>query len=152
MLTRAKIDPMVIKSDFADRLNQALDAKGFPGWSKGRQQAAGKLFGVSAIAARKWLRGDSMPDTKKLPMIASILGVTVEWLLYGDSPPEIAQEVDIAILAKIIEGVENGLQRRNKKLTADKKAQIIAKLYKHYSSTKTEPLPDNVISLLDIMA
>ena len=68
---------------FARRLNQALDANGYPLKGQGRQTAVAKRFDVSQKGARKWLEAESIPEMKRLPAIASVLGVTVEWLLSG---------------------------------------------------------------------
>ena len=74
------------KRKFSDRLNQALDRAGFPSKGDGRQNAVGKEFKVTQKGARKWLEGEGIPHTKRLPAIAARLQVTVEWLLTGDGP------------------------------------------------------------------
>jgi transcriptional regulator with XRE-family HTH domain len=71
------------RPDFAARLNHALDRAGVPPKSRGRQSAVGKMFGVSQKGARKWLEGEAMPDTRRLPGIAQTLGISAEWLLTG---------------------------------------------------------------------
>ncbi len=39
---------------------------------------------VSIHAARKWLLGDSIPTQDKLRLLASWLGVSAEWLRFGE--------------------------------------------------------------------
>lgn len=83
---------MVVRWDgerlaFAKRLNTACDRAGIPAKGKGRQVVLGELFGVSQNGARKWLEGEAIPNTKRLPAMARMLGVTTEWLLTGDDPP-----------------------------------------------------------------
>jgi len=39
---------------------------------------------VSIHAARKWLMGESIPTQDKLRLLASWLGVSAEWLRFGD--------------------------------------------------------------------
>ncbi|HEX5337390.1 MAG TPA: hypothetical protein VFW53_03030 [Gallionella sp.] len=39
---------------------------------------------VSTHAARKWLMGESIPTQDKLHLLASWLGVSTEWLRFGD--------------------------------------------------------------------
>jgi transcriptional regulator with XRE-family HTH domain len=68
---------------FSARLNAALDAADVPPKFQGRQKAVAKRFGVSQKGARKWLEGEAIPETKRLPQIAADLGVSVEWLLMG---------------------------------------------------------------------
>lgn len=72
---------------FAKRLNLACDRAGIAAKGSGRQVALGKLFGVSQNGARKWLEGEAIPNTKRLPAMARMLGVTTEWLLTGDDSP-----------------------------------------------------------------
>lgn len=69
---------------FAKRLNLALELAGAPRKGGGRQVVTAQWFDVSQAAARKWLEGESMPSTKRLPDIARRLSVSVEWLLRGD--------------------------------------------------------------------
>lgn len=71
------------KKLFAERLNQALDFAGIPPKGKGRQIQLASLFNVSQESARKWLEGESFPDTKRIPEIAKKLKVNAQWLLSG---------------------------------------------------------------------
>jgi hypothetical protein len=41
---------------------------------------------VTAHAVRKWLVGESIPTQDKLRILANWLGVTTEWLRYGEEP------------------------------------------------------------------
>ena len=71
---------------FSDRLNKACDAVGIPvrgraGYIQNRLSSK-----VSLVGVRKWLVGESIPDTKRLPEIANIVGSTVEELLGGTQP------------------------------------------------------------------
>lgn len=50
---------------FTSWLNAALDQAGVV-QGRGRAAAVGKRYGVSAQGAGKWLRGDSMPESKQL--------------------------------------------------------------------------------------
>lgn len=86
------------KRVFAKRFNEALDRRGIPPGGEGRQKRVAKLFGVSQPAAWKWISGNGMPDTKKLPTIAKKLACSVEWLLGFDSegPAETAGVADPA--------------------------------------------------------
>jgi len=75
-----------VRAAFAQRLNQALDEAGIPRKGHGRQALVGKMFGMSQKGARKWLEGESLPDTARIPQIAQRLGVRSEWLLSGLGP------------------------------------------------------------------
>lgn len=46
---------------------------------------------VSVHAARKWLMGESIPTQDKLRMLSAWLGVSAEWLRYGEGGRHIAQ-------------------------------------------------------------
>jgi hypothetical protein len=81
------LQPMVAnidqsKADFSARLDRALTYAGVPP-SRGRLSCVAKMFGVSREASRKWLAGESIPDTKRISDIARLTGVKGEWLLTG---------------------------------------------------------------------
>ena len=72
------------RTQFAERLNAALDRHGVipPGY--GRGIGAAELLGVSQNTAAAWLKGDGVPELARLPEIAEILGTTIEQLVVGD--------------------------------------------------------------------
>jgi len=74
-----------IKEDFAKRINEAMDLKGYP--MRGRARVLSKEFDVSDKGAGKWLKGEAIPETSKLPLLASFLGVSTEWLMTGSGSP-----------------------------------------------------------------
>lgn len=101
----ATIELMVTKDEkqaFSNRFNAILDKAGIPPKGKGRQGVLAKIFGVSDKGARKWIEGESIPSTTKLPSIVDkfkATGVTVEWLLTGNSaysPDRITGELSAA--------------------------------------------------------
>ncbi len=70
-----------VKEEFAQRINEAMDAKGYP--VRGRARILSKEFNISDKGAGKWLKGEAIPETSRLPGLASFLEVTAEWLLNG---------------------------------------------------------------------
>mgnify|MGYP000010384301 FL=1 len=74
-----------IKEDFAKRLNEAMDLKGYP--VRGRARILSKEFEISDKGAGKWIKGEAMPETSKFPQLSKFLGVSAEWLLNGDGEP-----------------------------------------------------------------
>lgn len=79
------MDAVEVKSQFARRLHLLCDDMGLqPG--RGRQTALAKMFGVSPNAARKWLRGEGMPELDKAIEIATFAKANVQWLLQGNGP------------------------------------------------------------------
>lgn len=61
------------------------------------QDALAELVGVSRQAVSKWETGDALPETSKLPLLAEIFDVSIDWLLsdsdepYQKQPPQQAQ-------------------------------------------------------------
>ena len=76
-----KTDKM--KEDFAKRLHEAMDKENYP--LRGRARVLSKEFGISDKGAGKWLNGDAIPETSKIPLLANFLNVSSEWLLSGTS-------------------------------------------------------------------
>jgi len=72
-----------IKEEFAKRINKAMDDKNYP--LRGRARVLSREFGVSDKGAGKWLKGEAIPETSKIPLLADFLGVSAEWLLNGAS-------------------------------------------------------------------
>lgn len=70
-----------IKEEFAKRINKAMDDKNYP--LRGRARVLSREFGVSDKGAGKWLKGEAIPETSKIPLLADFLGVSAEWLLNG---------------------------------------------------------------------
>jgi len=86
-----------IKEDFAKRINEAMELKGFP--VRGRARVLSKEFEVSDKGAGKWLKGEAIPETSKLPLLASFLGVSTEWLMSGVGSPSGSGGIHIAPIA-----------------------------------------------------
>lgn len=51
------------------------------------QDALAELVGVSRQAVSKWETGDALPETAKLPLLAEIFGVSIDWLLSDSDEP-----------------------------------------------------------------
>lgn len=70
-----------VKEEFASRLNLAMDELNYP--VRGRARVLSKEFSVSDKGAGKWVNGEAIPETSKIPLIAAFLGINAEWLLSG---------------------------------------------------------------------
>ncbi|SEO13057.1 Peptidase S24-like [Acinetobacter sp. yr461] len=70
-----------VKQEFAKRLHKAMDAAAYP--IRGRARVLSREFNISDKGAGKWLNGDAIPETSKIPLIAYFLNVNSEWLLSG---------------------------------------------------------------------
>ena len=77
------------KEAFSRRLRQALAAAGADERSPTRlAREFNRRFkgtGVSVNAAHLWLRGEAIPAQDKIKALAAWLGVTPEWLRFGET-------------------------------------------------------------------
>lgn len=67
-----------IAEEFAERLRQAAGVE--------TAYSLAKRCGLPARLVLTYLRGDSSPGIKNLALLASALGVSVEWLVLGAGP------------------------------------------------------------------
>ncbi|MGU5659634.1 LexA family protein [Aeromonas veronii] len=71
------------KIAFAQRLNLALDELNWPQRGRIAQLKRTLREDLSEISVRKWLRGDGLPEVKRLGELSRITGKSVQWLLTG---------------------------------------------------------------------
>lgn len=64
-------------STFAERLHTARKAKGLT------QRSIAEAFGIARVSVTQWESGQSLPETPRIPPLAKMLGVSVEWLMDG---------------------------------------------------------------------
>lgn len=64
------------------RIRQARLRKGL------KQRALASLVGTDHVTPWRWEKGDMIPTPARLAKVASALGVTVDWLVKGDTEPE----------------------------------------------------------------
>lgn len=81
----------LVKQEFARRLHKAMDAAAYP--IRGRARVLSREFNISDKGAGKWLNGDAIPETSKIPLIAQFLNVNSEWLLSGSGGMEIPNNI-----------------------------------------------------------
>jgi len=79
-------DNVQSRLEFSARLNEALDAIGFPQKGKGRQLALGKAMKISQKGARKWLEGEALPTEANRGKLIELCKVNYEWLFAGRGP------------------------------------------------------------------
>lgn len=70
------------RENFAKRLDLACKEKGLAEWGRGAEIA--KILGVTPKAVSKWFSGETTPSPSKTYALAKYLGVTPEWLTFGD--------------------------------------------------------------------
>jgi len=75
------------RSDFSERLQQALRNAHYPSYSPTRlsREFNVRFSGrpITVHAARKWLVGEAIPTQEKVRALADWLGVQVNWLRFG---------------------------------------------------------------------
>jgi phage repressor protein C with HTH and peptisase S24 domain len=71
------------RREFSKRLNEALDAIGFPPKGKGRQLALGRAMKISQKGARKWLEGEALPTEANRRKLVDLCKANYEWLFAG---------------------------------------------------------------------
>lgn len=72
---------------FSQRLRTALDRAGWKGMGPAmlaREFNRRSASGITVHAARKWLMGESIPTQARLRSLAEWLGVSAEWLRFGE--------------------------------------------------------------------
>lgn len=72
------------KIGFAKRLNQALDELGWPKYGRIAKLKRAMRENLSEISVRKWLRGDTMPELKRMGELSRITQKSVQWLFTGN--------------------------------------------------------------------
>lgn len=77
---------------FAGRLKVALAQAGCPE-ERGQIQQLADLGEVSHPAAQKWIKGEQMPDRKRICLLATKLNVNTEWLETGRGRPEVTSNL-----------------------------------------------------------
>lgn len=93
-----------IKEEFAKRLHLAMDTKGYP--LRGRARILSQEFKISDKGAGKWLNGEAIPETSKIPLLASFLGVNSEWLISGNGQMEPSLYKENSVEINKIESIE----------------------------------------------
>ncbi|WP_109079863.1 S24 family peptidase [Aggregatibacter aphrophilus] len=84
MITEEKI-----KQGFAERLDIACKMKNLP--EKGRGKIIADILKITPKAVSKWFNAETLPTQANIYVLADFLGVTKEWLSYGDKNASIEQ-------------------------------------------------------------
>jgi hypothetical protein len=89
MPTAEKITSAIEREEFSQRLKQALRNAEFDEDSPTQLQrqfnAQWNGDRITVHAVRKWLVGEAIPTQEKLRALAKMLGVSAEWLRFGDT-------------------------------------------------------------------
>lgn len=71
------------KLDFSRRLHQVLDDMGWPQRGRIAMLKRSLREDLTENSVRKWLRGEGLPEVKRLGELSRITGKSVQWLLTG---------------------------------------------------------------------
>jgi len=133
-------------TEVSGRIGKALEFIPSIPRKRGRISAAAQLFSESHQTVRLWLNSSDgtkagMPDIRKIPNIAKILDVTIEWLLTGDGPmrPEDDTRVTIdkAVGGETVRFIHDELYRSGYFDLATHKQDSVFGLI--YETLKTKP-------------
>lgn len=86
---------------FSERMKELCEENNMP--ERGRQTLLGKQFGLTANAARKWLRAEGMPELPMAVRIANWAGISVLWLLQGTEPKRPPRAMSAFILNEALQ-------------------------------------------------
>lgn len=75
---------MHLNNKFGRRLREARQGRGYT-----QMDAAGRIDGLTASALSNYERGVRDPDTRQVARLATLYGVTLDWLLGNEADPEI---------------------------------------------------------------
>ena len=134
-----------VKVEFAERFNALLLEQGIKNAERfvAAYNAAYKES-LSSKAITKWRKGETLPETKRLPLLCDMFGVKLEWLVCGTGPkfqhetydvndkPGRAYsgaELDRALLEALIDEADRVIRRRHLQITPKSKAAAIAGAY-----------------------
>lgn len=104
-----------IREAFAERLNEVCDDLEIPR-GHGRQAALGRMFDVTAKAARNWLIGTGFPEMELALRIADKAKVNINWLLQGTGPKRNDEDAGIAVV--VTEGI-SALEEADRRAVID---------------------------------
>lgn len=101
MITEEKI-----KQDFAARLDIACKRKNLP--EKGRGKVIADILKITPKAVSKWFNAETLPTQANIYVLADFLGVTKEWLTYGDKNASI-EKIEKQISYPLLSPIQAGL-------------------------------------------
>ncbi len=128
-----------------DRIRIARDARGLT------QEAVGAAMGVSRISALNWesKRKKATPESHRLPRLAELLGVRIDWLLTGSGPmtdtPEEAPipggALDRSLLFRVVVALERYAAEHALDWEPADKGEIVLAVY---DWAEAEGAPDEI--------
>lgn len=140
-----KIFNLPYMSRFSDRLNEALEGKGW------KPSKLAEEIGVKPQSIYLLQSGDSKSMTpENVFNAADALEVNPRWLATGKGPkaPELNRAINAETLKSAVTDVEKAIQKTTGKPTLEKKCELIATLYEMYISGEK---PSNIVRLVQLV-
>lgn len=121
MKSRLKQPAELERTQYAERVNTALAARGMPASATALQRLFNERYPELAItvhAARKWVQGESIPTQVRLRALADVLQVSANWLRFGEEAE--------ASMSKSLSAQEHMLIRQFRKLSDSQRKHALA--------------------------
>ena len=122
---------------------------------------AGYATAISATTQNNWNystysqheRGQRGITRKAAKKYAEAYNVSAGWLLTGETAlsGEVGAQIDEALMAKVITGVERAATEDGAKLTPEAKARVIVRLYSKMGGSQSEPRAYLIGAIRDAM-
>lgn len=103
------------------------------------QEAVGTAVGVSRVSALNWENKNkkNLPERHRLPRLAEVLGVRLDWLMAGTGPMSDAPEpapipggaMDRALLYRVVVSLEAYLEEHELKMSPEDKGETLLAVY-----------------------
>ncbi|UTW12962.1 helix-turn-helix domain-containing protein [Marinobacterium rhizophilum] len=118
-----------------------------------------RMAGISESVVRKWRDGKSDPSRLNLVALSEATGVAIAWLTKGEGPmrpdeaaPALPADFDRAFFARVLTGIERGIQESGHQLAPDKKIELAFALYDIFRESDKEPSTATILPFLRVGA
>lgn len=113
------------------------------------QTEFGKIFGVNQNTVSRWESG-SISDEETLKRIAEYGGVSIDWLLRGDQPPELREFapetydtrpaiLDTDRLARALVLIRQYLKKARLQFSESQEAALVSYIYEYLEAEHADP-------------
>lgn len=120
------------------------------------QKAFAEPLGTSSGYISEVEQGKKTPGADFLKSLSGAYRVSIEWLLTGEGAASLKEgegaAVNMGLLGDTISAVEEWLERNQRKLPPEKKAEVVLYLYEEYLDKEEKPETATVERLLKLVA
>lgn len=115
-----------------------------------------RRFGIHRNTLPRYESGIRIPDADFIVNVCTTFQVHTDWLLTGNGPKKIGEElsakINQSILSDAITALEFALTTKNRVMTPDEKAEIISEIYLHISEDEQGNAKEKITRLLHLVA